>query len=35
MLAERSNQVVSLIGNTNALLAELQNQSAALDQMLG
>ena len=35
VLAERSNQVVSLVGDTNALLAELQNQSAAVDQLLG
>ena len=35
MLAERSDQVVSLIANTNALLAELQSQSAALDQISG
>ena len=35
MLAERSNQVVSLIANTNALLAELESQSAALDQISG
>ena len=35
MLAERSDQVVSLITNTNALLAELQSQSAALDQISG
>jgi phospholipid/cholesterol/gamma-HCH transport system substrate-binding protein len=35
VLAERSNQVVSLIGSTNALLAELQSQSAAVDQISG
>ena len=35
MLAERSDQVVSLVANTNALLAELQSQSAALDQISG
>jgi phospholipid/cholesterol/gamma-HCH transport system substrate-binding protein len=35
VLAERSNQVVSLIANTNSLLIELQNQSAALDQISG
>ena len=33
MLAERSDQVVSLIANTNALLAQLQTQSTALDQI--
>jgi phospholipid/cholesterol/gamma-HCH transport system substrate-binding protein len=35
VLAERSNQVVSLISNTNALLIELESQSAALDQISG
>ena len=35
MLAERSDQVVSLVGNTNALLAQLRTQSAALDQISG
>ena len=35
MLAERSDQIVSLVRNTNALLAELQSQSAALDQISG
>ncbi len=35
MLAERSDQVVSLVTNTNALLAELESQSAALDQISG
>ena len=35
MLAERSDQVVSLVADTNALLAELQSQSAALDQISG
>jgi phospholipid/cholesterol/gamma-HCH transport system substrate-binding protein len=35
VLAERSDQVVSLVRDTNALLAELQNQSAALDQISG
>ncbi|HEX2290614.1 MAG TPA: hypothetical protein VHH53_10590, partial [Pseudonocardiaceae bacterium] len=34
-LAERSNQIVGLVHNTNALLAELQNQSAAIDQISG
>lgn len=33
VLAERSGQVVSLVSNTAALLAELQTQSAALDQI--
>ena len=35
VLAARSNQVVSLISNTNALLIELESQSAALDQISG
>jgi phospholipid/cholesterol/gamma-HCH transport system substrate-binding protein len=35
VLAERSGQVVSLITSTNALLAELQSQSAALDEVSG
>ena len=35
VLAERSDQMVSLVKNTNALLAELQSQSAALDQISG
>ena len=35
VLAERSDQVVSLVADTNALLAELQTQSAALDQISG
>jgi len=35
VLAERSGQVVSLVSDTTALLAELQNQSAALDQISG
>ena len=35
VLAERSDQVVSLIADTNALLAELESQSAALDQISG
>src|SRR5690606_30697509 len=30
-----SGQVVSLVSNTAALLAELQNQSAAIDQISG
>jgi phospholipid/cholesterol/gamma-HCH transport system substrate-binding protein len=33
VLAKRTDQVVSLIRDTNALLAELQTQSAALDQI--
>jgi phospholipid/cholesterol/gamma-HCH transport system substrate-binding protein len=35
VLAERSNQVVSLIANSDALLTELETQSAALDQISG
>jgi phospholipid/cholesterol/gamma-HCH transport system substrate-binding protein len=35
VLAERSDQVVSLIVNTNALLAQLQTQSSALDNISG
>lgn len=35
VLAERSNQIVGLVNNSNALLAELRNQSAALDQISG
>ena len=35
VLAERSDQVVSLVADTNALLAELENQSAAIDQISG
>ena len=35
VLAERSDQVVSLVANTNALLVELESQSAALDQISG
>lgn len=35
VLAQRSDQVVSLIADTNALLLELQGQSAALDQISG
>ena len=31
VLAQRSDQVVSLVADTNALLVQLQNQSAALD----
>src|SRR6202022_3074705 len=33
VLAERSDQVVSLVQNTNALLAQLRTQSAALDAL--
>jgi len=33
VLAERSDQVVSLIANTNALLVQLQTQSQALDEI--
>ena len=33
MLAKRTDQVVSLVKDTNALLAELRTQSAALDQI--
>ena len=33
VLAERSGQVVSLVANTTALLAELQSQSAAIDNI--
>lgn len=35
VLRERSDQVVSLVRDTNALLAQLQTQSAALDQISG
>jgi phospholipid/cholesterol/gamma-HCH transport system substrate-binding protein len=35
ILAERSGQIVSLVHDTNALLIELQSQSAALDQIAG
>jgi phospholipid/cholesterol/gamma-HCH transport system substrate-binding protein len=35
VLRERSDQVVSLVYDTNALLAQLQTQSAALDQISG
>ena len=33
VLAKRTDQVVSLVRDTNALLAELRTQSAALDQI--
>jgi phospholipid/cholesterol/gamma-HCH transport system substrate-binding protein len=35
VLAQRSDQIVGLVRNTNALLAELQGQSAALDSLSG
>ena len=35
VLRERSDQVVSLVRDTNALLAQLETQSAALDQLSG
>ncbi|BBX17197.1 mammalian cell entry protein [Mycolicibacterium duvalii] len=35
VLRERSNQVVSLVSSTNALLAQLRTQSVALDQISG
>ncbi|NDJ91869.1 MCE family protein [Mycolicibacter kumamotonensis] len=35
VLAERSDQVVSLIADTNALLVQLQAQSSALDHLAG
>lgn len=35
VLAERSDQVVRLIGDTNTLLLQLQSQSAALDHISG
>jgi phospholipid/cholesterol/gamma-HCH transport system substrate-binding protein len=35
VLRERSDQVVSLVADTNALLVQLQSQSAALDQISG
>src|SRR5262249_27107509 len=35
VLAERTDQVVSLIVNTNGLLAELQTQRSALDEISG
>ena len=33
VLAKRTDQIVSLVGDTNALLAQLRTQSAALDQI--
>lgn len=35
VLSERTDQVVSLIADTNALLAQLRTQSVALDQLAG
>ncbi len=35
VLAKRTDQVVRLVGDTNALLAQLQTQSAALDRIWG
>jgi len=35
VLAERSNEVVGLVTNTNALLVQLRTQSRALDQIAG
>lgn len=35
VLAERSDQIVSLVSDTNALLVELRGQSDALDQISG
>ncbi|WP_081809422.1 MCE family protein [Mycobacterium sp. URHB0044] len=35
VLSERSDQVLRLVQDTNALLAQLQSQSAALDQISG
>jgi phospholipid/cholesterol/gamma-HCH transport system substrate-binding protein len=35
VLSQRSDQVVSLVRDTNALLAQLETQSAALDQISG
>jgi len=35
ILAQRSDEVVSLITNTNALLIQLESQSSALDQLSG
>jgi phospholipid/cholesterol/gamma-HCH transport system substrate-binding protein len=35
VLSERSDQVVSLVRDTNALMAQLETQSAALDQISG
>ncbi len=35
VLAQRSDQIVGLVNNSNALLAELRTQSAALDQISG
>ena len=35
VLAERSDQIVGLVQNTNALLVQLESESAALDQISG
>ncbi len=35
VLSERSDQVLKLLGDTNALLAQLNSESAALDQIAG
>ncbi len=35
VLAQRSDQIVSLVGDTNALLASLQSQGGALEQIAG
>jgi phospholipid/cholesterol/gamma-HCH transport system substrate-binding protein len=35
VLADRSGQIVSLVRNTNALLAEMQSHSAAMDSVAG
>jgi phospholipid/cholesterol/gamma-HCH transport system substrate-binding protein len=35
VLAERSDEVVDLVGNSNSLLAQLNTQSKALDQIAG
>jgi phospholipid/cholesterol/gamma-HCH transport system substrate-binding protein len=35
VLAERSDQIVGLVQNTNALLVQLETESAALDQISG
>ena len=35
MLSQRSDQVVSLVADSNALLIQLQTQSGALDQLAG
>ncbi|HEX5142624.1 MAG TPA: MCE family protein [Mycobacterium sp.] len=35
VLSQRTDQIVSLIGNTNSLMIALESQSAALDQLSG